>query len=168
MTIQPRPSSRTEPAADADTAAARFDVANRLFFRLYQGSNLMHKVGTRFVGEFGVTTQQWAVLGALSGPKARAHGVTVKELLGFLLVSRQNLTPVLDRLEDRGWIERVKDPADGRSRRIRLTRQGGELWAQMLGPIAEFYAEGLKDLTFQEQVVLYRLLDRLKTTLGAL
>jgi hypothetical protein len=28
-------------------------VANRVFFRLYQASNLMHKQGTRCVSEFG-------------------------------------------------------------------------------------------------------------------
>ncbi len=28
-------------------------VANGVFFRLYQASNLMHKQGTRCVGEFG-------------------------------------------------------------------------------------------------------------------
>jgi len=30
-----------------------------------------------------------------------AHGMTVKELIEFLLLSRQNLTAVLDRLEER-------------------------------------------------------------------
>ena len=47
-----------------------FDVANRVFFRLYQASNLMHKQGTRYVGPFGATTQQWAVLGALARPSS--------------------------------------------------------------------------------------------------
>lgn len=172
MTAISRPALQAETAspagASAESAASRFDVANRLFFRLYQGSNLMHKIGTRFVSGFGVTTQQWAVLGALSGPKARAQGMTVKELLELLLVSRQNLTPVLDRLEDRGWIERIKDASDGRSRRVRLTPRGEELWAQMLVPISQFYGEALGELSFDEQVQLFRLLDRLKTTLGRL
>jgi DNA-binding MarR family transcriptional regulator len=166
MTV-PFPSMPREAPA-VEIAESRFDVANRLFFRLYQGSNLMHKVGTRFVAGFGVTTQQWAVLGALSGPRARTRGMTVKELLEFLLVSRQNLTLVLDRLEDRGWIKRMKDPADNRSRRIRLTRDGEEVWARMLARIAEFYGAALKDLSFEEQVTLFRLLNRLKTTLSRL
>ena len=166
MTV-PFPSMPREAPA-ADTAASRFDVANRLFLRLYKDSKLMHKVGTRFVAGFGVTTQQWAVLGALSGPRARARGVTVKDLLGYLLVSRQNLTPVLDRLEERAWIERVKDPADGRSRRLLLTPRGEEVWTRMLDPIAEFYAGALKELSFEEQIVLFRLLDRLKSTLTRL
>ena len=36
-----------------------------------------------------------------------ADGVSVKELIAFLLLTRQNLTIVLDRLEGRGWIEGV-------------------------------------------------------------
>jgi MarR family transcriptional regulator, organic hydroperoxide resistance regulator len=78
---------------------ARFEVANRLFFRLYQASNLMHKTGSRSVAEFSSTTQQWAVLGALSHPVVRKHGMTVKELIEFLLTSRQNLTAVLNRFK---------------------------------------------------------------------
>ena len=76
----------------------RFEVANRLFFRLYQCSNLMHKNGTRHMADFGATTQQWAVLGALARPLVRDKGMSVKDLIEFLLLSRQNLTAVLDRL----------------------------------------------------------------------
>ena len=75
-----------------------FDVANRVFFRLYQASNLMHKQGTRYVGKLGTTTQQWAVLGALARPLVRDSGMTVKELIEFLEVSRQNLTVCTENL----------------------------------------------------------------------
>lgn len=153
-------------AAENETEAARFDVANRVFFRLYQSSNLMHKMGTRFISEFGSTTQQWAVLGALARPRARAEGMTVKDLIEFLLVSRQNLTPVLDRIEDRGWIERIKDPDDGRSRRIRLTAAGEDTWRRMLHAIEAFYEAALGDFSLEDQVILYRLLDRLKVRLS--
>jgi hypothetical protein len=84
--------------------AARFDIANRLFLRLYQASNLMHKTGTRAVAGFGATTQQWAVMGALARPASREAGLTVKELIAFLLVSRQNLTAVIDRLVAAGLV----------------------------------------------------------------
>ena len=143
-----------------------FDVANRVFFRLYQASNLMHKQGTRYVGKFAATTQQWAVLGALARPLVRESGMTVKELIEFLEVSRQNLTAVLDRLEGRRWIRRVKDKDDGRSRRIRLTAEGKSTWIRMLEPIEAFYAAALTTFSHDDQVALYRLLDRLKTALS--
>jgi DNA-binding MarR family transcriptional regulator len=47
--------------------------------------------------------------------------MTVKELIEFLLTSRQNLTAVLNRLEPLGLIERVRIATDVRVRRIRLT-----------------------------------------------
>lgn len=145
----------------------RFEVANRLFFRLYQCSNLMHKNGTRHMGDFGATTQQWAVLGALARPLVHEKGMSVKDLIEFLLLSRQNLTAVLDRLEAREWIERVKDPDDGRARLIRLSAEGNRVWGSMQGPIEAFYTGALTELSDAEQVQLYQLLDRLKIGLEA-
>jgi len=145
----------------------RFEVANRLFFRLYQCSNLMHKNGTRHMGDFGATTQQWAVLGALARPLVHEKGMSVKDLIEFLLLSRQNLTAVLDRLEAREWIERVKDPEDGRARLIRLSAEGNRVWGSMQGPIEAFYTGALTQLSDAEQVQLHQLLDRLKIGLEA-
>ena len=71
------------------------------------------------------------MLGALARPLIREGGMTVKDLIGFLDVSRQSLTAVLDRLERRGWVERAKDNDDGRSRRIRLSPESKTIWARM-------------------------------------
>ncbi|MFC0219441.1 DNA-binding MarR family transcriptional regulator [Pseudochelatococcus lubricantis] len=168
MTDSPAKHSVLRPSDSRQSDPARFDVANRVFFRLYQCANLMHKVGARFIGDFNSTTQQWAVLGALARPEPREHGMTVKDLIAFLLVSRQNITPVLDRLEARGWIERIKDAEDGRSRRIVLTTAGDLAWSEMQIAIDAFYREALEGLDLDEQVVLYRLLDRLKARLNTL
>lgn len=55
---------------------AQLELANRIFFRLYQCANMLHKTGSRAVEQLGLTTQQWAVLGALSRPEAeRGMGV---------------------------------------------------------------------------------------------
>jgi DNA-binding MarR family transcriptional regulator len=148
------------------TLAARFDVANRLFLRLYQASNLLHKTGTKAVSRYGATTQQWAVLGALSRPAARKHGLTVKQLLAFLMVSRQNLTAVLDRLEAAGLLERVRIAGDGRLRHIRLTPRGAETWRAMQADIRVYYETALKDFPTQDVVQLFHLLDRLKNSLA--
>jgi DNA-binding MarR family transcriptional regulator len=148
--------------------AVEYDVANRVFFRLYQASNLVHKQGTRSLGSFGATTQQWAVLGALAREQVEAAGMTVKQLLAFLEVSRQNLTPVIDRLEARGWIERVVDETDARSRRVCLTAAGRKIWRRMQSPIDAFYSSALQDLTPAEQGQLGELLGRLKTSLAAM
>lgn len=144
------------------------EAANRLFFRLYQASNLLHKHGSRYVADFGATTQQWAVIGALARPGVRTKGVSVKELMAFLLLSRQNVTAVLDRLDARGWTERVKDPEDGRARLVRLAPEGSRVWDEMQDAINRFYGDALSGFSNEELVQLFRLLDRLKVNLNAL
>ena len=146
----------------------RFEVANRIFFRMYQAQNLVHKTGTRFMIELGSTTQQWAVLGALSRPAAKDHGLTVKDLLAFLMVSRQNLTAVLDRLETAGLVERTRIAGDGRLRYIQLTPLGVTTWRDMQGSIADYYDAALIGFSAEDAVQLFRLLDRLKTGLAAI
>ncbi len=150
---------------DREDEAARFDIANRLFLRLYQSSNLMHKTGTRAVAGFGATTQQWAVMGALARPASREAGLTVKELIAFLMVSRQNLTAVIDRLVAAGLVERLRTDGDGRLRHVRLTAEGSRQWEAMGPDIRSYYKATLSDFSTQECVQLFRLLDRLRDSL---
>ncbi len=156
------------PTPERAEAAARFDIANRLFLRLYQASNLLHKTGTRAVGRYRATTQQWAVLGALSRPAVRAEGMAVKDLIGFLMVSRQNLTAVLDRLEAAHLIERIRATQDGRLRRVRLTALGERTWSDMQISIRAYYAGALSGISSAECLQLFRLLDRLRDGLARL
>jgi DNA-binding MarR family transcriptional regulator len=142
----------------------QFELANRLFFRLYQDSNLLHKIGTRALTDVGATTQQWAVLGALATPSAIGAGLTVKDLIEVLLLSRQNLTAVIDRLVERNWVDRTKDAEDGRSRRICLTPEGKRIWAAMHGNIEAFYAGALVDFDDVERAEFSRLLNKLKSS----
>lgn len=137
------------------------ELGNRLFFRLYQCANLVHKTGTKALDRYGITTQQWAVLGALSRHSA-ADGMTVGELAQFLRVSRQNLSGVINRLEAMGLVERTKDAIDQRSRRIRLSAKGRPLWHDELVPrIDEYYSEVLVNFSTHDLVETLHYLSKL-------
>jgi len=139
---------------------AMSEMSNRIFFRLYQCANMMHKTGTRALEEYGITTQQWAVLGALTRPQA-AGGMQVGDLAKFLLVSRQNLTGVINRMERDGYIERVKDASDGRSRRVRLTGRGERVWQSITPLIYAYYDEALKEFSLNDRVEFFHHLNSL-------
>ena len=146
----------------------REELANRLFFRLYQCANMMHKTGTRAVEAYGITTQQWAVLGALSRPAAE-EGMSINELAQFLRVSRQSLSGVVGRLERDGLILRVRDASDGRSRRVRLTDSGAALWAdQVLPRILAYYDGALDGFSIDDQVHTLHYLNALLANLARL
>ncbi|MFS8035956.1 MarR family winged helix-turn-helix transcriptional regulator [Xanthobacter sp. AM11] len=143
-------------------------LSNRLFFRLYQCANMLHKTGTRALDDYEITTQQWAVLGALTRP-AFAEGVAVGDLAAFLLVSRQNLAGVLQRLEAMDYVERAVDANDNRSRLIRLTAKGRSLWdANMRPVIADYYDAALAGFSTEDKIHLIHYLDKMLTNFKAL
>lgn len=128
------------------------ELANRLFFRLYQCANMLHKTGSRAIEAHGLTTQQWAVLGALSRPQAAA-GMKLGDLARYLMVSRQNLAGVVGRLERDGRVESAADPQDGRSRLVRMTAGGRQVWQrQALPKIHAYYEEALAGFSVNDMV----------------
>lgn len=119
------------------------DLANRVFFRLYQCANMLHKTGSRALESDGLTTQQWAVLGALSRPQA-AQGMSVGDLARYLMVSRQNLSGVISRMERDGHLGLAPDPQDRRSRLVTMTEAGRRLWLVDAQPkIGAYYEDAL-------------------------
>jgi DNA-binding MarR family transcriptional regulator len=146
--------------------SVRMELANRLFFRLYQCTNMLHKTGTRAVEAEGLTTQQWAVLGALSRPEAEG-GMSVGDLARYLMVSRQNLAGLISRMERDGRISSAPDGRDRRSRLITMTASGSEVWMeQALPKIQGYYEQALdgfstNDLTHTLHYLL-KLLDNMK------
>jgi DNA-binding MarR family transcriptional regulator len=134
---------------------------NRIFFRLFQVANTLQK---QAVKELGVTTVQWAVLGALSDPRP-TYGMSVGTLADFLVVSRQNLDGVLKRLERDGLVERVTDPEDKRARVVKLTREGFAFWADLRERIFQFYDQAVSGFKFDDRVALAHYLNELQRLL---
>lgn len=150
-----------------ETDAFGASLSNRLAFRLYQCANQLNKTGNKWLERHEVTTQQWAILGALVRERWQ-DGIAVRDLAALLMVSRQNLTGVLSRLEARGWIERIVDAQDNRSRLIKLTPDGWQRWADMQADIASFYAEAMKNLSNNDKVHTLHYLDILRANFRAI
>ncbi|MBV2182249.1 MarR family transcriptional regulator [Castellaniella sp. MT123] len=142
------------------------ELANRLFFRLYQCANMLHKTGSRAVESEGLTTQQWAVLGALSRPESKG-GMSVNDLARYLMVSRQNLSGVIRRMERDGHICITPDERDRRSRLVRMTDPGRDIWLLRAQPkIHAYYDQALDDFSVGDLAhtlhYLLKLLENMK------
>jgi len=149
-----------------NAAIARRELANRLFFRLYQCANMLHKTGSRAVEAEGLTTQQWAVLGALSRDKVQ-DGMSVGDLARYLMVSRQNLAGLISRMERDGHIAVVPDTRDRRSRIVRMTKSGQHAWQVLAQPkIHAYYEEILADFSISDTThalhYLLKILENMK------
>ena len=134
----------------SSSTSAKLELANRLFFRLYQCANMLHKTGSRAVEEEGLTTQQWAVLGALSRDRCEG-GMSIGDLARYLMVSRQNLSGLIGRMERDGHVVVAADEQDRRSRVVRMTDSGRHVWQVLALPkIHAYYEQILGDFSVND------------------
>lgn len=86
--------------------------------------------------------------------------IAQNELAARLLVTKGNMTGLVRRLVDHGWVSRTPDPYDGRIQRLRLTSEGRELAVAALLVQRTLVEEMMGDLTRAERESLRSLLAR--------
>ena len=120
---------------------------------------LMRRLGPVFE-KAKITPQQWLVVSALSeedGP------VTLVALARRLMVTKQNMTGMIARLEQLGLAERNDDPNDLRSSRVQLTRRGRTLVDKVRPAYDEWVGSlsGAGEISDRELQSLSRTVERL-------
>ena len=96
-----------------------------------------------------------------------AEGCPMHELGELLLVSRANVTGLVDCLERRGLVERAASAGDRRVRLVRLTRGGRRLLEKILPGHYARVREMLRGLSDREKAALSSLLARLRRNMLA-
>ena len=91
-----------------------------------------------------------------------AEGRTQQELAQALLVTKGNVTQLLDRMERGGLLERRQE---GRTKRIFLTAAGRAVRARVVPEHEALIEEQFSVLSREEQVQLARLLGKVDRTL---
>jgi DNA-binding MarR family transcriptional regulator len=110
-----------------------------------------------------ITPQQWSVLSALSD---ESSPVTLVALARRLVVTKQNMTGMIARLEQLGLAERQGDPNDLRSSRVQLTRRGRGLVEKVRPAYEQWIAAlGNGEVSERELQSLTRTVERLITQL---
>jgi DNA-binding MarR family transcriptional regulator len=93
---------------------------------------------------FGLTLTQYNVLRILRG--AGAEGLPSGEVGERMITREPDITRLLDRMEERGWVHRRRDPADRRVMLAYLTLAGRELVDRLDVPVAGLLEECLGHL----------------------
>ncbi|HET9645445.1 MAG TPA: MarR family transcriptional regulator [Burkholderiaceae bacterium] len=87
-------------------------------------------------------------------------GATQKQIGQALALSAPNLTLLLDRMQERGWLERVRSETDRRAQSLHLTDAGQQVAEQAHGISLTMEQDLLKHLTEGEKLMLRELLDK--------
>lgn len=106
---------------------------------------------------WGLTPAQGLVLVILTSEEPR----TMQELSDLLCCDASNITGLTERLEAKGYIERITDATDKRVRRVSLTEAGSECREAILRELQSTETIDLSGLTGEEKLALNKLMTKL-------
>jgi DNA-binding MarR family transcriptional regulator len=124
----------------------RFDSPQQeAFLNLWRTYDCLKALEDELFGEHQISAQQYNALRLLG---SRHPGSMPTQTLGKLLISRApDITRMLDRLEQRGLIERVRRSGNRRVVEVFISPAGRKLLDELARPVREMHARQLGHLT---------------------
>ena len=107
--------------------------------------------------EFGLTGTQYNALRILRG--AGQEGLPCREIGERMITRDPDVTRLLDRLEDRGFVQRARAKLDRRVIYGKITAAGLKLLREMDGPLEKFGREMLRHVGQDKLKQLIELLE---------
>jgi MarR family 2-MHQ and catechol resistance regulon transcriptional repressor len=149
----------SQPDAGADTA-----LALKLWVVLSRTMNAVARHTEADVARHGIGMTEFAILEALHhrGP------LLLGEVRAKILISGGGVTYVIDKLVQKGLVERRACPDDRRATYAALTAEGEALMERIFPEHARCIAHALSGLTPDEKAAATALLKRLGTTAASL
>lgn len=128
---------------------------------IYVTATLLIKETQQFLRPFGLTDAQFDVLMMLA-TQSEDGTLNQTELSTMLLVNRSNITGLIDRMEQAGWVQRLSEAGDRRINRIGMTESGQAL----LNSAKEVYFRRVDEITSvlaeREETSLCEILERIR------
>jgi MarR family transcriptional regulator, 2-MHQ and catechol-resistance regulon repressor len=128
-----------------------------LWLVLWKASRTLHAHADQSIESLQMCQSDFGVLEALlhKGP------LPIKSLGEKVLLTSGSITSAIDRLEQRGWVERSTDGNDRRSRIVRLTADGRKTIREAFIGHRQHMEAAVSGLNTQERLTLLDLLRRL-------
>ena len=126
---------------------------------VYAVSAIMRKASDRALAPWGVSVAQAPVLVILL---EAGHPITISEVARRLYLETPSITTMVDRLADRGLVERLKDRKDRRKTLVQLTKEGKRLVESIREPGDQLQEEMFGVLGRRERETLRTILQKLR------
>jgi DNA-binding MarR family transcriptional regulator len=130
----------------------RIEMAGHLIRRLHQQSTQVFQAQTQAAG-FDLTSVQFAALDAI----AQQPGIDQAGLAATISFDRATIGGVIDRLEQKGLVQRVVSAQDRRARQLHLTAEGRKLLKASRPVVEALQAEILAPLSAAERAAFVAL-----------
>lgn len=123
---------------------------------LFRTMDHLQQDSFRLFQEHGLSGPQYNVLRILRGHGG--EGRSCCEIAADMITRTPDITRLVDRLEQAGWVQRRRDPDDRRIVRVQITAAGLELLSRLDQPVRDLHKRQLGHLSRAELRELNRLL----------
>ena len=120
-------------------------LQNEAFLNVLRTSSALTDDLDELLRPYGITTTQYNVLRILRG--SGADGLCRNELRDRMLTRMPDMTRLLDRMEESGWVTRAREREDRRMVLTRITDAGLELLKELDVPVNDLHRKQLSSLT---------------------
>jgi len=151
---------------DAETKVTETDHKDelRLWLRLFTCTSLIEaEVRRRLRKQFGETLPRFDLMAQLERVE---DGMTLGEVSKRMMVSAGNVTSLVERLVQTGYVERRTAPNDRRSHLIRLTKNGRKHFGRMAAAHQSWVAGLLADLSHDDMQGAMHELGKVKVSVS--
>lgn len=136
------------------------DLEHCLNFVLTKAQQSVHQLFKAELAPYGVTPGQYAILKCLWDE----NGQTAKQIAERLCLDGSTITGILDRIEQKGLIEKKVDAKDRRALQVLLTKSGQELEKPLTKVIEEANRKALSSIDADRSEDLKKLLQEISLT----
>lgn len=143
---------------------SRYEIGDSIGHQLFAVMTLMRRAVESRMADLGLTDAQWKPLFMLQAGRAS----NAIELAREMDIDTGAITRMIDRLEAKGLIERVRSDEDRRVVNLRLTRAGEETAKKVPHILASVNNDFLRGFSEAEWKQLKKLLGRLTANGNAL
>ena len=158
-----RPAPQTRP--DPEDSVGPEPIDDR--FRIFNWVGIIHQLSTtranRLLRDLPMPWPQFIVLSHLTKPSGQ--GRTVVQIAAALQQNQPAVSKTLAALASRGAVAMQGNPDDARSKIVRLTPSGRQLYRDAVARLMPYVREAFDGWTEPEIAQVFALLDRLKVWL---
>lgn len=135
----------------------------KIGFLIHDVSRLRRTIYDQHLKPLGITRSQWWVLANLS--RRKDGGYNQVELARQMDLGKVTLGGLIDRLEEGGFVRRVADTQDRRSKRVVISARGAEVLKQIESISENLNEKILKNMAPEQESQLESLLSTMKGNL---
>ena len=136
-------------------------LEDRLFVAILSAADALSMEAEQLLKSAGLTGAQYNVLRILRG--SEPHGLACRAIAERMISHDPDMTRLLDRMETRGLITRVRGTADRRVVLTRITSQGLSILKTLDQPVHELHVSQFRHMPRARLNTLTGLLEELRT-----